>query len=159
MASKRWMTKIRMDGLGLVLFSFKFTVTLSLIAVTYINLCVYKNITHWACIMSLVHTYFQTDHWLLETNMLFSLSHPQHPLVTCSSLSRVDISWAFLQPQTSFLGCNCPKIYLGESCTHLCIYWRLGCNINLHKRIVLAHLQNWISIWYRIDASLRARSM
>lgn len=88
-----------------------------------------------------------------------SLSHPQHPLVTCSSLSRVEVSWAFLQPQTSFLGCNCRKIYLGESCTHLCIYWRLGCNMNLHKRIVLVHLQNWISIWYKIHASFRARSM
>lgn len=88
-----------------------------------------------------------------------SLSQPQHPLVTCRSLSRVEVSWAFLHPQTSFLGCNCRKIYFGESCTHLCIYWRLGCSINLHKRIVLAPLQNWISIWYRIHASLRARSM
>ena len=71
MASKQRMAKVRMDELGLVLLSFKFTVTLSLVAVTCTNLRVYINRTLLAGIMSLVHMYFQTDHWLLETNMLF----------------------------------------------------------------------------------------
>ena len=84
------------------LLFFKFMASFLLIAITwayaYAYTHIFLNINFSICIMLLICMFSGLTIWYWLTIDVLNFSYSQHSLVACSSLCRVEVSWAFRHP-------------------------------------------------------------